>query len=142
MFKNYSNQTNGSRNSVIHLIDNEVMDHNNDNPHYILGQRLKAMRETADLTQTELGKQLSLSGASISLIENGTSKLNIVRLKEYVSALQGHATIVIGPKEDRRAQLVELLASAIDDFDDMQLGTIEATIRLWITMKEEREKQA
>ena len=132
----------GSRNSVIRLIDNEVMDDNNDNPHYILGQRLKAMREAAGLTQTELGKQLSLSGASISLIENGTSKLNIVRLKEYVRALQGHVTVVIGPREDRQAQLVELLASAVDGLDEMQLGTLETTLRLWISMREEREKQA
>lgn len=113
-----------------------------DNPHYVIGQQLKSMRETSGLTQAELGKLLHISGASISLIENGTSKLNIVRLKEYIKALNGHATIVFGPRDDRRARLVDLLASTVYHLDDMQLSTLEATLKLWISIREEEEKRA
>ncbi|MEA3092186.1 MAG: hypothetical protein QOJ04_3528 [Caballeronia sp.] len=86
----------------------------------IVGQSLRALRELAGLTQTDLARRLAVGQAAISKIEN-RGDVQISSLKKYVEALG--ATLRIDAAFDAEARTAARLEGAFDfDIsDDEQL---------------------
>ena len=53
----------------------------------IIGERLKAARKNAQLTQQQLAEKLNVSIAYISRVEVGSTHLNLKRLAQFCSVL-------------------------------------------------------
>lgn len=53
-----------------------------------LGERIKAVREKAGMTQVELGKKVGVSGVAIMRYEKGTRQLRIGQLQSIADALE------------------------------------------------------
>ncbi len=64
-----------------------------------VGKRIKLLRQSKDINQTELGKVLGVSPSAISDIERGVTRLNVddlVKLAEYFNV--SVSTLLEGPK--------------------------------------------
>jgi transcriptional regulator with XRE-family HTH domain len=63
--------------------------------HKALMAALVAVRESAGLSQRELGKRLDRSHSFVGKIESGERQLNVLEFCEYVDALAGDASDII-----------------------------------------------
>lgn len=69
----------------------------------ILGSRMKAYREIAGLSQSELGDAVGVTFQQIQKYEHGTNKISVVRLLEICEALKVSVTSVLTGLADTAA---------------------------------------
>lgn len=66
---------------------------------FVVGKRIKSARESRQLTQAELGRQMETDGKYISRIENGKSLPSIDRLVQMAYVLGCSCDYIIGDME-------------------------------------------
>ena len=66
----------------------------------ILGSRMKAYREIAGISQSELGDAVGVTFQQIQKYEHGTNKISVVRLLEICEALKVSITNVLNGLSD------------------------------------------
>jgi transcriptional regulator with XRE-family HTH domain len=60
------------------------------------------VRETAELSQVELGKRAGISQAAISAIEHGKEPLGLARAQKLARALRVHPAVLVFPEQRKR----------------------------------------
>ncbi|MFF5987733.1 XRE family transcriptional regulator [Prauserella flavalba] len=64
---------------------------------YVLGYRLKELRERAGLSQVEIARRMSVRQPRVSAIENGDlAQMEVETIRRYVAALGGELRLVVG----------------------------------------------
>lgn len=116
-----------------------------------LGARLRQLREDANLSQAKLGREIGVTRAHISLVENGRAGLTLPRLQAWLEVCGGsldglvadeHSTLAdqirrLPPKRyELVLLLVDVVQSASDRFVDMTRGVLESLYSF------EREREA
>lgn len=62
-----------------------------------VGESVRILRETQELTQTQLAKLTGISQATLSAIENGRVHLGVERAKVLARALNCHPEVLVFP---------------------------------------------
>jgi transcriptional regulator with XRE-family HTH domain len=116
------------------------MGDDSNNLHEQIGEQLKKMRRACGLTQSEVGERLGISGSAVSLIEKGSSHASLDRLEEFADIVGGKLVTLVGDPADQRSMLIATLMAHIYAFDELQVETLEATVKLWVARLEGQEQ--
>ena len=60
-------------------------------PHHILTELLASSRRAAGLTQEELARRLAIGQSTVSKVERGVQRLDLVELHRWLSAIGGQS---------------------------------------------------
>ena len=80
-----------------------------------LGQRLKELRENADITQLDLSLSAGCSKNYISALERGINKLTVPMLLEYCKALHLTPNDVLNYSTDSRLSEIQSILQNMDE---------------------------
>lgn len=96
-----------------------------------LGLLLKSLRVSQGTSQAHVAAALGISGSAVSQIESGKSRPSVDRLKDFAAAAGGELLVRVLAPNNRAHEVLRLVAVYAEDFDELQVETLLATLQLW-----------
>lgn len=97
----------------------------------LIGEKLKNVRISNNLTQAELAEELCVSTGYICQVENGDKCFNLKRLKEVAELFEKPVTYFIeGAAGDARESMIEEIINILSRIDENDIDKVKRILEI------------
>lgn len=91
-----------------------------------IGKRVREARETAQLSQAELGRRVGLAQRTISAIESGSIEVSVEKVRAIAKATEHEISFFVTDSRGRKPSIAEAVRAQYPELDEAAVRQIEA----------------